>query len=90
MWCLNPDTVFRKTEKSASVSTLEKAAFMFQLLQSLNTNSFLWHQVSLLFATMAGFCRGILGAISKHDSWKGYYINENKKAPLQAVCYYYC
>lgn len=52
---------------------------MFQLLQTLNANSFLWNQVPLLFATMASFYREIPGAISKLDSWKWYCINGKKK-----------
>lgn len=77
-----------KNRNSASVSETEKASFMFHLLQSLNTNSFLWDQVLLLFATVASFSREIVPSVS--SIYGKDIILMIIMTPFQAVCYYYC
>ena len=90
MWYLNPDTVFRKTETLLEFLQLRK------LLSCFNCFS---HRTQIPSEGIKCHCyllpwqvsvEKYLGAISKLDLWKGYYINENKKIPFQAVCYYYC
>lgn len=70
MWYLNPDAVFGKTESLPDFLQLRKLLSCSNA--SVIEHKFLLTGSNVITVTMASYCRGILGAISKLDLGKGY------------------